>query len=567
MPSESSTNPQVSAAAAAEPMTDKTQGVSRRGFGRGVLLGASSAAAAMVVGRPVAALAAPPTDNWHLGGNAGVTESNFIGPTNAVPLIFKTNALGAGPVEAMRIAVHGNFGVGTKAPAARVHALTDKGIAVRGDVNTSAAGARGVLGQITAASPGGSTVGVEGLIRGTTSQGIGVSGGHNGSGIGVLGHSATGKGLVGTGDWGLSASGQSYGTVSYGNVAGSTGLYTAANRYGIRAFASDKGSTGILTVAPNSGSDLNAIGVDSTGTTAVHGTGAYMGVVGTSPSYGVFGYTSPDTGGMGVYGRGSYGVMGRSYTGYAVYGDTDSGTGVRGESYGDGVSVAAVHGVGLGADNSGVIGEANGGTQAYGVWGVSSTGWAGVFSGDVAVTGTLAKGAGSFKIDHPLDPTNKYLSHSFVESPDMMNVYNGNVITDSTGSATVTLPSYFEALNRDFRYQLTVIGQFAQAIVAAKVSGNSFKIKTDKPSVEVSWQVTGIRQDAYANANRIPNETDKPASERGLYLHAAAFGKPASLDVSQVRLAAVKAKSAVRHADPVPVARQSAPAAPTPPTV
>ena len=125
-------------------------------------------------------------------------------------------------------------------------------------------------------------------------------------------------------------------------------------------------------------------------------------------------------------------------------------------------------------------------------------------NGNLNVGGTLTKGGGSFKIDDPLDPANKYLSHSFVESPDMMNVYNGNVTTDENGSATVELPNYFEALNRDFRYQLTVIGQFAQAMVAEEISHNHFTIRTTAPSVKVSWQVTGIRQDAWANAHRIP---------------------------------------------------------------
>ncbi|HZU27273.1 MAG TPA: hypothetical protein VFA04_17230, partial [Bryobacteraceae bacterium] len=125
----------------------------------------------------------------------------------------------------------------------------------------------------------------------------------------------------------------------------------------------------------------------------------------------------------------------------------------------------------------------------------------------------LSKGGGSFRIDHPLDPENKYLYHSFVESPDMMNVYNGNVITDRKGYATVTLPDYFEALNRDYRYQLTVIGVFAQAIVARKIEKNRFVIRTDKPDVEVSWQVTGIRHDAWANEHRIPVEEAKPAVE------------------------------------------------------
>jgi trimeric autotransporter adhesin len=150
-----------------------------------------------------------------------------------------------------------------------------------------------------------------------------------------------------------------------------------------------------------------------------------------------------------------------------------------------------------------------------------------VIFGNLAVNGDVSKNGGSFKIDHPLDPANKYLYHSFVESPDMMNVYNGNVVTNQRGLATVTLPDYFESLNRDFRYQLTVIGQFAQAIVAREVSGNRFTIKTNKPGVKVSWQVTGIRHDAYADANRIKVEVEKPPQEHGRYLHPELFGAPA----------------------------------------
>ena len=146
----------------------------------------------------------------------------------------------------------------------------------------------------------------------------------------------------------------------------------------------------------------------------------------------------------------------------------------------------------------------------------------------VNVVGTLSKGGGSFKIDHPLDPANKYLYHSFVESPDMKNIYDGTITTDSAGLATVTLPDWFEALNRDFRYQLTVIGQFAQAIVASEISSNQFGIRTDKPNVKVSWQVTGIRQDAFANANRIPVEVEKDPADRGRYLYPEAIGAPTS---------------------------------------
>jgi hypothetical protein len=152
-------------------------------------------------------------------------------------------------------------------------------------------------------------------------------------------------------------------------------------------------------------------------------------------------------------------------------------------------------------------------------------------NGDLEVTGTLSKGGGSFKIDHPLDPENKILYHSFVESPDMMNVYNGNVVTGDDGRAWVRLPDYFEALNRDFRYQLTVLGQFAQAIVEQEIENGGFQIRTDKPGVKVSWQVTGIRKDPWAERNRIPTEEDKLPDDQGKYLHPELYGQPAEMGV------------------------------------
>ncbi len=131
-------------------------------------------------------------------------------------------------------------------------------------------------------------------------------------------------------------------------------------------------------------------------------------------------------------------------------------------------------------------------------------------NGNLLVTGNLnVQGTKNFRIDHPLDPEHRYLYHSCVESPDMMNVYNGNITTDSSGFATVNLPGYFEALNIDYRYQLTVIGQFAQAIVKEKIAENHFVIQTDLPHVEVSWQVTGIRNDPIARQNRTQVEVAK----------------------------------------------------------
>lgn len=149
----------------------------------------------------------------------------------------------------------------------------------------------------------------------------------------------------------------------------------------------------------------------------------------------------------------------------------------------------------------------------------------GAFAGNLNVAGNLTKGSGSFKIDHPLDPANKYLYHSFVESPDMMNIYNGVVALDRKGQAWITLPAYFKALNADFRYQLTAIGAPGPNLYVAKeISGNRFKVAGGRPGARVSWQVTGIRQDAYAKAHRIQVEEEKPAQERGHYLHPELFG-------------------------------------------
>ncbi|MEV6115941.1 hypothetical protein AB0L59_26410 [Streptomyces sp. NPDC052109] len=152
-------------------------------------------------------------------------------------------------------------------------------------------------------------------------------------------------------------------------------------------------------------------------------------------------------------------------------------------------------------------------------------------NGDMRVLGHLEKPAGSFRIDHPLDPANKYLSHSFVESPDMANLYTGVVETDDVGEATVVLPDYFEALNRDFRYQLTPVGSLAQVAVTNEIKGNRFTVRTDQPGIKVSWQVTGVRHDAWAQSHRILVEEDKPEADRNYYLHPAEHGQPDSAGI------------------------------------
>jgi len=228
--------------------------------------------------------------------------------------------------------------------------------------------------------------------------------------------------------------------------------------------------------------------------------------------------------GGGILGKGYFGVRGdgNGDTGFAVYG-VNAGTGVFGSG--------STYGVYGSSNGVGVYGA--GGSGGSGVYGINLSGnFAGSFLGNVQITGTLTKGGGSFKIDHPLNPENKYLYHSFVESPDMMNIYNGNLTLNANGEAWVELPAWFEALNKDFRYQLTAIGAPGPNLyIAQKIANNRFKIAGGAPGMEVSWQVTGVRHDAFAEAHRIQVEVEKTGKERGKYLHAKEHRKPENLGI------------------------------------
>ena len=89
-------------------------------------------------------------------------------------------------------------------------------------------------------------------------------------------------------------------------------------------------------------------------------------------------------------------------------------------------------------------------------------------AGRVHIACDLEKSGGSFKIDHPLDPANKYLHHYFVESPDMKNVNDGVVALDDKGEAEIELPDWFGVLNKEFRYRLTAIGAPGPSLYIAK---------------------------------------------------------------------------------------------------
>ena len=362
----------------------------------------------------------------------------------------------------------------------------------------------------------------------------------------------------------------------------STGSFSAGNISAVTLAAANPAGTAIAgsTAAPagavvgiNTGSSAVADGVDGVTSSA-----AASGVAGINNAGGIGVYS---TGGTGVYGIGSIsGVEGQgnaafSNAGYFLGWSAPAGSGFNGslgiEAFGgngDPSSGSAggtgIYGQGGGGTNGdGYGGYFIGGTQSlfgHGIVANAGSGYAGYFNGDVNVTGNLAKGGGSFKIDHPLDPANKYLYHSFVESPDMMNIYNGTVALDANGEAVIPMPEWFGVLNRDFRYQLTCIGGFAPVYIAEELANNQFKIGGGRAGLKVSWQVTGIRQDAWANAHRIPVEEAKDARERGFYIHPELYGAPQEKQIEWAHnpelMKRMKERPAPQHPAIKPIAQQ-----------
>jgi hypothetical protein len=264
----------------------------------------------------------------------------------------------------------------------------------------------------------------------------------------------------------------------------------------------------------------------------------------STTSYGIYSSSSKSDGVYGVSDS-AVGVHGLSDLGHGVYGESDWGHGVIGHS---------THGYAAYLDGTvyirGPLSKLGNAAYVYGsvyIRGtLSNPDYTVYVDGSVAIRGPLSKPGGSFKIDHPLDPANKYLSHSFVESPDMKNIYDGMIVLDNNGEAEIELPEWFGALNKDFRYQLTAIGSPGPNLYVAEeisdtvtdFSNNNkkthFKVAGGIPGMKVSWHVTGIRKDPWANAHRIQVKEDKPDKERGYYIYPELYNQPTNNGMSHL---------------------------------
>jgi hypothetical protein len=359
------------------------------------------------------------------------------------------------------------------------------------------------------------------------------------------------------------------------DFSGNVGIGTTTPTSGILStVANSKSVVGLSAVGWNAPAGSNASGTDAihaTGgngdpNTSIGGGAGVAGMGGGNSGVGVSG-----TGGMGNFNQAGAGVIGLGghegggsgsgggpgmvakggsgeqggdgldVTGGDFMGDGVVATGGSPRADGGTAGVVARGGPSAGSESPGVlaIGGSGGGDgiDAFASVGSQSAGVAGSFTGDVQISGNLnVSGTKSFRIDHPLDPANKYLYHAVLESSEVLNLYTGNAVLDASGEAAVQLPDWFETLNRDFRYQLTAIGAPAPNLhIAQEMQNHSFRIAGGAAGMKVSWQVTGTRQDAWEKAHPMAVEVEKPRKERGYYINPELFGAPPEMSMEWAR--------------------------------
>ena len=84
--------------------------------------------------------------------------------------------------------------------------------------------------------------------------------------------------------------------------------------------------------------------------------------------------------------------------------------------------------------------------------------------------------------------------------------------------------------------------------MARKIENHQFEIKTSDPNVEVSWQVTGVRQDPFAKANPLVVEREKEARLRGFFTHPELHGEPEEKHIEHARHPRMMARRKIKRA-------------------
>lgn len=455
--------------------------------------------------------------NWTTTGNSGTTPAtNFIGTTDARDFVFKTGG-SAATNERARILATGEY-----------------------IINNTSIGLN--TGDVFSAYGSGTTNGTT-----TNISAIGafaINGYSSGIGSGIYGeNTGTGSGVI-------------------GNVTGGVGLFGQSN--------SATGFGGFIRNVNASGTGMIVTGNNAAATYLVAGSAAVFSAT-TWGSLHFISQPSVAVGGSAVWGNNRKTIITSFLGGAGVTGiDSALGSGVIGASYNGGAE--GVVGLGFSADGSGVYAQASNGSLQYGLWGIASTTTGGTGNNSIAVVGNnttsgtnavgvlgqelgapnganryavfangdmAASGTKPFVIDHPTDPANKFLKHFALESPEVLNMYRGNVVLNQNGEAVIQLPSYFTAINNtNFSYHLTPVGSFANLYIKEEVSNNQFTIAGGNPGMKVSWMIMTERNDPYLQQypeNRMV-EVPKSGDAVGKYLQPGLFGQPETMGIYYKKL-------------------------------
>ncbi len=430
------------------------------------------------------------------GNSATIATINFIGTIDSVDFVVRTRS-----IERMRTLANGQVSVNNATPFANTVFSSYAGGGFDAIDGAATGTGDGVYGQNTStgAGPGWGVTGIS-----TSATGFGVGG---------INTNTSGTAVFGVGNNALGG---------YA-VAGSGGAFTGTR-------------IGTYSVSQNTASNISSTGVigrDAGGTFTLLNGGAGLTGSAANTGVGVFAYNT----GVSNLSHGLYSAISSATAAAvlgiggnnAVQGQTTVAGGVGISGFGGANGVGAF-GTGTGNTGFGTVGTVTNGNGAIGVYGYADAGgptrYGGFFDNDLGSTGTK-----TFMIDHPLDPANKMLKHFSMESPEVLNVYRGNVIINNSGEATITLPAYFDAVNNNnYSYHLTPVGAPAQLYVKAEISNKEFTIAGGTPGMKVSWIVYAERNDPYMqqNPDERMSEILKTGSQAGKYLSPSLYGQPQS---------------------------------------
>lgn len=121
-------------------------------------------------------------------------------------------------------------------------------------------------------------------------------------------------------------------------------------------------------------------------------------------------------------------------------------------------------------------------------------------------------GSKNFRIDHPVYPKQKWLSHAATESDERLLIYRRVIDTDNNGDGNVIMPEWFLMINKNITTHPDKPCDVSRA-------NNAFRIKNGPVNDKVVLLIVGERDDDWAKAVPFPVVSDKDGEDIGYLAH------------------------------------------------